>query len=210
MHFLLLFCTACKTSSIKILVCASNRAGWELDPGGLSPNLVIQHARTRPLNCETWNFLCFYIFINMKLIWDLWCYCFSSCCIRVISWCESQKCMTKRNIRNVSCYCRRGNSSTPIFFRNQCFLPHQPVGLPFGKTFVWRPLVCATYKGGAWWKSKHCCDTSDKLFTTRKPVNKKNFIYETHHKCLVFLHLRVKRKRFVIPSWIPRFFTGAR
>jgi len=28
----------------------------------------------------------------MKLIWVLWYYCLSSCCVRVISWFESQKC----------------------------------------------------------------------------------------------------------------------
>jgi len=38
---------------------------------------VIQHVRTRSLNCETWNFWYFYILINMKWICDLWCYCFS-------------------------------------------------------------------------------------------------------------------------------------
>jgi len=35
----------------------------------------------------------FIILTNMKSIWDLWCHCFSSCCIHVISWFESQKCM---------------------------------------------------------------------------------------------------------------------
>jgi len=33
------FITTCKTSSITNLVCASNRTGWELDPGGISPTL---------------------------------------------------------------------------------------------------------------------------------------------------------------------------
>jgi len=54
---------------------------------------VIQHVRTWSLNCENWNFGSFYILINMKSICDLWCYYFSSCCVRVISWFESQKCM---------------------------------------------------------------------------------------------------------------------
>jgi len=56
---------------------------------------VIQHVRTRLLDCETWNFWCFYIFIDAKSICDPWCYCISSCCNRVISWFESQKCMNK-------------------------------------------------------------------------------------------------------------------
>jgi len=29
----------------------------------------------------------------MKSICDRWCYCICPCCIRVISWFESQKCM---------------------------------------------------------------------------------------------------------------------
>jgi len=81
------FFTSCKTSSIKI---------WFVLATGLTDNLwltqvvfrqpfVIQHVRTRLLNCETWNFWCLYIFIDMKSICDLWCYCISSCCIRVIS-----------------------------------------------------------------------------------------------------------------------------
>jgi len=38
---------------------------------------VIPHVRTRSLNCETGNFWCFYVLMNMKLICDLWCYyCF--------------------------------------------------------------------------------------------------------------------------------------
>jgi len=67
------------------LVCASNRAGWELNPSGLSPTFVSQHVRTRSLNCENENFWCFYILINMKLLCDLWCYRISSCCIGGIS-----------------------------------------------------------------------------------------------------------------------------
>jgi len=34
----------------------------------------------------------------MKSIWDLWCYCISSCCIRATSWFESQKCMNKPHL----------------------------------------------------------------------------------------------------------------
>jgi len=73
MHFVTFFIT-CETSSIK---------NWFAP--GLAENLtqmvfrqpfVIQHVRTRSLNCETWNFWCFYILINMNLICDLWCYCF--------------------------------------------------------------------------------------------------------------------------------------
>jgi len=75
---------------------------WNQLATGLAENLtqlvfrepfVIQHVRTRSLNCETWNFWCFHNIINMKIIWDLWCYCISSCSIHVISWFESQKCM---------------------------------------------------------------------------------------------------------------------
>jgi len=75
---------------------------WFVLATGLAKNLtqlvfrqrfVIQHVRTRSLHCETRNIWCFYILINMKLMCDLWCYCFSSCCIRVISWFGSQKCM---------------------------------------------------------------------------------------------------------------------
>jgi len=40
------------------------------------------------------NFLIFYIFfITIWSTSDLWFYCISSCWIRVISWCESQKWM---------------------------------------------------------------------------------------------------------------------
>ena len=52
--------------------------------------------RTWSSTCETWNFLCLYILNNMNLICGLWCYCFSFCCIGVISWFESQKCMNKQ------------------------------------------------------------------------------------------------------------------
>jgi len=45
-------------------------------------------------NCETWN-IWFFNILNMKPICDLWCYCFSSCCIRVITWFKSQKSMNK-------------------------------------------------------------------------------------------------------------------
>jgi len=43
------------------LICVSNKAGWKLDPGGLSPNLfVIQHVRTRSLKFfENGNVWCF-------------------------------------------------------------------------------------------------------------------------------------------------------
>ena len=93
-YFFNYFFTTCKTSSIKI---------WFLLATGLTDKtqvvfrrpFVIQHVRTRLLNCETWNFRCFYICIDMKSICDLWCYCICSCCIRVISWFESQKCMNK-------------------------------------------------------------------------------------------------------------------
>jgi len=80
-------------SSIKI---------WFVLATGLTENLtqvvirqpfMIQHLRTRLLNCETLNFGCFYIFTSMNSIRDLWCYCISSCCIRVISWFGSQNCM---------------------------------------------------------------------------------------------------------------------
>ena len=90
--FYYFFC-AYETSSMKT---------WFVLATGLAENLtqlvfrepfVIQHVRTRSLNCETWNFWCFHNIINMKIIWDLWCYCISSCSIHVISWFESQKCM---------------------------------------------------------------------------------------------------------------------
>jgi len=39
-------------------------------------------------------------------------------------------------------------------------------GTLFLKTLTWAPLVCcATFNVGAWWKSRHCCDKTDKFFT---------------------------------------------
>jgi len=68
------FITSCKTSSIKM---------WFVLAAGLAENLtqvvfrqpfVIQHVRTRFLNCEAWNFL-FFIFFHHHVINDVkWCY----------------------------------------------------------------------------------------------------------------------------------------
>ena len=91
---LITFFTTCKTSSIKIWFVLATRLADKTQVVFRRP-FVIQHVRTRLLNCETWNFRCFYICIDMKSICDLWCYCICSCCIRVISWFESQKCMNK-------------------------------------------------------------------------------------------------------------------
>ena len=46
------------------------------------------------------NFLKFCDLMNMKLICDIWCYdvILSSCCIRLTSWFESQKCMNKPEV----------------------------------------------------------------------------------------------------------------
>ena len=89
------FITTCKTSSIKI---------WFVVATGLAENLtqvvfrqpfVIQHARTRLLGCETWNFL-FCIFFHHYII-NYWCLMllYFLLLLRVISWFESQKCMIK-------------------------------------------------------------------------------------------------------------------
>jgi len=76
------------------LVYASPRAGWEHDPGDLSPILcdstMLEHEILQ--NLKLWWF---YIFMFMKSIRDLWCCFLSSCCIRVIFWFESQTCMNK-------------------------------------------------------------------------------------------------------------------
>jgi len=74
------------------LICSGNRAGWKLDPRGLSPTLCDSnmsehnHQFAKPGAC-------FYIFLNTKLISALCCCC--SCCIHVTSWFESRKCMNK-------------------------------------------------------------------------------------------------------------------
>ena len=109
--FLLLFLLLVKCLELK---------NWFVLATGLVENLthvacchffLIQQVRTRSLNCETWNFWYFYILINMKLICVLWCYCLSSCCVRVILWFESQKCMIKpylpprMYLRILSCIC---------------------------------------------------------------------------------------------------------
>ena len=70
-YFFTFFFTPCKMSSIKI---------WFVLATGLTENLtqvvirqpfMIQHLRTRLLNCETLNFGCFYIFTSMNSIRDL-------------------------------------------------------------------------------------------------------------------------------------------
>jgi len=94
MHFVTFF-TTCETSSMKnCFVLATGRAE-NLNQVVFRQPFVIQHVRTQSLNC-------FYILINMKSICDIWCYCFSLCCIRVTSWFESQKCVNKPRPR--PCY----------------------------------------------------------------------------------------------------------
>ena len=77
------------------MVCASKRGGWDFDPGGLLPTLCDSTCYNTFTKMWTWNLICFYLFINIQSTSDLWCYCISSCCIHVISWFESQKCMDK-------------------------------------------------------------------------------------------------------------------
>jgi len=89
------FITACKTSSIKTWFMLATGLADNLTQVVFCQPLMIQHVRTRLLNCKSWNFWCFYIFLDMKSTCDLWCYCISSCWIPVISWFESQKCMNK-------------------------------------------------------------------------------------------------------------------
>jgi len=81
---------------------ASSIKNWFLLATGLAENcthmvfhqpFVVQCVRTWLLTWGNWSFWCFYVLITMKLIFDPWCCCFSSCCIRITLWFESQKCM---------------------------------------------------------------------------------------------------------------------
>jgi len=87
------FYATCTTSSIKIWFVLATALAENLTQMIFHQCLVIQHVRTRSLNCDTRNFWCFNIFIDLKSLCGHWCYCISSCCIRVISWIVSQKCM---------------------------------------------------------------------------------------------------------------------
>jgi len=75
--------------------------------------------RTRSLNCENWNYWCFYVLANMKTISDLWHCCFSSCCIRDISWFEWQKCMTKPYHIHIQIAGKKLNNLPVMESRNQ-------------------------------------------------------------------------------------------
>jgi len=55
------FITSCKTSSIKIWFVLAARLAENLTQVVFRQSFVIQHARSRLLSCETWNFL-FFIF----------------------------------------------------------------------------------------------------------------------------------------------------
>jgi len=83
------FLLTCETSSIKssfVLALASGLAE-NLTQVVFRQPFVIEHVGTRSLyepKIETSDVI--YILINMKSICDLWCHCFSSCCIRAISW----------------------------------------------------------------------------------------------------------------------------
>jgi len=133
-------------------VFASYKAGWDLDPGGLSPTLVSLYFHPwlyfhKPLFIYILYFhlMFIYIFINMKSICDLWCFCICPCCIRVISWFESPKRMNKPYHT-----CRRTYKFGFLFLLIACLLLKQAVytasltvGLlkAFHRIVVWKRCV---------------------------------------------------------------------